>query len=102
MQKIVNQFKAEEEVIMNNLKKSGLPETEVRLYIDIIKTTDPLRKGERNIFIKYIANILRSRACALQIWYIHDLLSKVTGLAPGYVSRIAYDPEPEKIIKARN
>ena len=96
------QFQAEEDVITSNLLKTGMPETEIKLFIDIIKNTDPARKAERNIYIKTIANTLKGRICALQNWYIHDILSKVTGLAPTYIMRIAYDPDPARIIKTNS
>jgi len=101
MQKIVIQYQAETEVVKSNLRMAGVGQLEADKYIQIITDADPQRKAQRNIYIKRIADILRSRACALQIWYIHELLSKITGLAPAYVARIAYNPEPNKIIKTQ-
>jgi 2-iminoacetate synthase ThiH len=101
MDEIVNQFKAEEEEIKGYLMKSGLNELSSTIFIDTIKSNDPDKKAERNVSIKQLAEILKGRSCALQNWYIYDLLSKVTGLSPSYINRIAYEKDPASILKTR-
>lgn len=102
MHKSNNQYITEEDTLIINMKKAGIEDVEIQLSLEIIKNDDPLRKAERNIYLQYIANILRKRPCALRTWYIHDILSKITGLAPGYISMICYSPDPASIIKSKS
>jgi uncharacterized protein (DUF2249 family) len=98
---IDNQLKAEEDIILTSLTQAGMDKEEAGEYLEIIKDKDPAKKGYRNTIIKEVAEMMKRRPCSFQKWYVHEILSKITGLVPGYIDRIVYDPDPASIIKTK-
>ena len=98
---IGNQVETIEETIRENLLKAGMDLIEANNCIEALTDTDPSKKANRNVIIKEVILTMKKRPCSLQKWYVHDLISRFTGLAPGYIHRIAYDPDPASIIKSK-
>jgi len=101
MEETKNQFKTEEDVITLNMDKAGYAPFDIMDWIEAIKCKEPDKKVARNIAISLIAEVLKSKVCALQKWYIHDILAKVSGLAPTYIQRICYASDPAEILKIK-
>jgi hypothetical protein len=92
------QFETEESIVRENLLKAGFHPEDISKKIESLKLADPEMKVERNIIINQISKAMRSRPCALQAWYVYELLSKLSGLVPEYVRIISTTNEPDKLI----
>jgi hypothetical protein len=88
MNTLKNQFKEEEEIIKENLRKAGYPADEIETKLNILKDSYA-RKDYRNEVIREITLALKKRPCAMQAWYIQEIISKVTGLSPKYIQVIS-------------
>jgi hypothetical protein len=97
MQEPKYQFEAEDQIIRENLDKAGYFSFDVEDMLKIIKDKSPDKKIERCQMIRVISEVLRGNICALQSWYVHNLLAKICGFTPSYIKRISYTMNPEDI-----
>ena len=96
-----NQFRAEENVIRENLQRAGYESCDIDVYIDSLRCSDPLKRAQRNIAIREVAEVMRGKFCALQVWYVEEVISKVAGLTPLYIKRISSLTDPTSILRKR-
>jgi len=88
MNALKNQFETEENMLRDNLRKAGYSSADIESKIAVLKNTGS-RKNDRNIVIREIALVLKKRPCALQAWFVQELISKITGLSPKYIQVIS-------------
>jgi hypothetical protein len=99
-QLISSQFETEENIIAKSLiERAGYELFHASDLIYAIEDKDPTHRKERNHAIKEVSCILKSNKCALRPYYVFSLLSKISGLSPGYIQRISNSENPVEMLK---
>lgn len=101
MQSITNLFITEENIIREYLLKAGYSNESIDIKLNTIKSTNPTERGNRNLAISEVADVLKSRVCALRPYYVHELISKISGLSTTTITIYANSVKPDSLIYNR-
>ncbi len=99
MESPLNQFQTEEQLIRITLKQRGFNDEFINNAMDAIKNDEPEQKIYRNIMIREVAKILKGVGVSFRPYYVTELLSKITGLSPNYITTISLSKNPQNILK---
>ena len=92
-------LKSTQTVIHKALEKLGYPEEFINSRICSLKDNDPNNRVQRVLVINEISRILKGVGVSYRPYYVHELLSKITGLSPNYIQVISNTINPENILK---
>lgn len=99
MESVLDQVQTEEQLVRKILQERGFTAEFIDSAMNAIKDPEPEQKIYRNIMIREVAKILKGVGVAFRPYYVTDLLSKITGLSPNYISTISLSRNPQNMLK---
>jgi hypothetical protein len=94
MQSTEIQFKSEETEVKDILMKMGVSVSSADQMISAIKNKNAEGRLRRNEALRETAILLKGIRSGLRPWFVHDLLSKLSGLTVNTIQRICLSVNP--------